>query len=100
MIKAGMATRQGLNHMTGSHPEDNTCHMESHTKTELEQLCLAEAGQRFTQVATAPFLQSSLLELFTEANISTKAFDQVLNGIFQCPPEMDEMAWCLLTALK
>ncbi len=96
----GMATRQGLNHVTGPHPEDNTHHMESHTKTELEQLCLAEAGQCFTQVATTPFLQSPLLELFTGANISTKVFDQVLNRMFECPPEMDKMAQHLLTALK
>jgi len=52
MIKqalAGMATRQGLNHVTSPHLEDNTQHMESCTKTELEQLCLAEAGRCITQ---------------------------------------------------
>jgi len=61
---------------------------------------LVEAGRCFTQAATTPFLWSLLLESFTEANISTKVFDQMLNGTFECPAEMDEMAHCLLTALQ
>jgi len=52
---------------------------------------LAEAGRRFTQAATTPFLQLPLLKLFTEANLATKAFDQVLEGNFVCPEGVDEM---------
>jgi len=103
MIKqalSGLTPRQGLNHVIGPHPMDNTCWAESRTKTELEQICLAEAGRRFTPALQTPFLQSLLLELFMEANLSTKAFDQVLDRLFECPEGTDKMARCLLLALK
>jgi len=103
MIKpamSGMATRQGLNHVIGPHPEDNTHCTQSRTKTELEHLCLVEAGRCFTQASTTPFLQPPLLDIFTKANLSTKAFDQVLDGAFKCPEDTDEMARHLLMALK
>ncbi len=60
---------------------------------------MAEASRRFTQAATMPFLQAPLLELFTEANLATKAFDQVLAGTFVCPDRVDEMTKQLLLAL-
>ena len=59
MIKAALAgttPRRGLNHVIGPTPSDPTQRTESKTKTELENLCLAEAGRRFTQAATTPFL--------------------------------------------
>jgi len=96
----GMATRQGLNHVIGPHPEDNTHCTQSRTKTELEHLCLVEAGRRFTQVSTTPFLQCPLLDLFTKANLSSKVFDQVLDRTFKCLADTDEMARHLLRALK
>jgi len=70
------------------------------TRTTLETLCLAEAGRRFTQAATTPFLQTPLIELFTEANLATQAFDQVLAGTFECPEEADVMTKRLLEALR
>jgi len=103
MIKvalAGTAPRQGLNHVIGLTPSDPTQWTLSKTKTELETLCLAEAGRRFTQVATTPFLQSPLLKLFTEASLATKVFDQVLAGNFVCPKGVDEMRRRLLSALQ
>jgi len=60
---------------------------------------LAEAGRRFTQAHHTPFLQPPLVTIFTEANIHTKAFNQVLQGTFQCPPGTDPMAQWLLAAL-
>ncbi len=64
-------------------PHGQHCWAESRTKTELEHLCLVEAGRRFTQASQTPFLQPPLLELFTKVKLSTKAFDQVLDGMFE-----------------
>jgi len=103
MIKAALAgttPRRGLNHVIGPTPLDLTQRTESKTKTELENLCLAEAGRRFTQAATTPFLRAPLLEIFTEANLATKAFDQVLEGTFVCPEGVDEVTQRLIRALS
>jgi len=67
---------------------------------DLENLCLAEASRRFTQAAKTPFLQPPLLKLFTEANLLTKAFDQVLEGTFECPEGINAMTQHLLSALQ
>jgi len=59
---------------------------------ELENLCLAEAGQRFTQVSKTPFLQQApLIDIFMEANLLTRAFDQVLEGTFVCLEGINKM---------
>jgi len=63
-----------LNPMWGPLLNDLMTWQESASKTELEAMCLAEAGHWFTQASHTPFLQSPLLvPIFTEANISTKA---------------------------
>jgi len=54
--------------------------IDSILKQELEQMCLAEAGRWFMHAATTPFLQQPLLVLFSEANLNTTAFEQVLDG--------------------
>jgi len=59
----------------------------------------SKAGRRFTQAATTPFLTSPLIDIFTESNLSTRAFDQVLAGNFVCPEEVDELTKRLLKAL-
>jgi len=61
------------------------------SKAKLEKLCLEEAGCQFTQATSTPFLQPPLLEISLEANVFSKAFDQVLAGIFECPLGMDPM---------
>jgi len=94
MIKtalAGLTNRQGLTHVIGPHPTDPNCCVKSKMQAELETLCLMEAGRCFTQAATTPFLQLPLIKLFTEVNLLTKAFDQVLEGTFICPVEVDKM---------
>jgi len=88
MIKvalAGIAPQQGFNHVIGPNLADNTQHTESKTKMELETLCLAEASQRFMQASKTPFLTSPLINIFMEANLSTKAFGQVLEGHLSSP---------------
>jgi len=103
MIKAALAgttSRRGLNHVIGPTPSDPTQRTESKTKTELETLCLAEARRRFMQAANTPFLQAPLLQIFTEANLVTKAFNQVLAGTFVCPDVVDELMKRLLWALR
>ncbi len=87
----GPAACRGLTHVIGPLPADPDRRVESKTKAELETLCLLEAGRRFTQAATTPFLTSPLIELFTESNLSTHAFDQVLSGTFVCPEEVDTL---------
>jgi len=77
--------------MIGPHPSDPDMHMESKTRPELKAMCLSEAGQRFTQAATTPFLSSLLIKIFMESNLSTCAFDQVLAGTFICPKEVDNL---------
>jgi len=69
-------------------------------KAELETLCLAEAGRQFMQASQTPLLKAPLLDIFTEANLSTKAFNQVLKGTFQYPTGTDPMAQRLITALQ
>jgi len=94
MIKAVLTdtqSRHGLNHVIGPNLSDPMKRIESKTKTELENLCLAEAGRQFTQAANTPFLQTPLLQIFTEANLGTKAFDQVLEGTFVCPEAVDDL---------
>jgi len=84
--------RKGLNHVWGPNINNEpSCH-ESQTKAELECMCLAEARRRFTQASHTPFLQSPLVELFTEHNVYTAAFEQVLQGMFSCPPDTDPAA--------
>jgi len=61
---------------------------------------LAAAGRQFTQAADMPFLQPPLLQLFTESNIYTPVFNQVLNKTFVCPSRMDPMAQRLIQALQ
>jgi len=77
--------------MIGLTQSDLTQWTESKTKMELENLCLAKAGRRFTQAAKTPFLQPPLIGIFTKANLSTKAFNQVLEGTFECPKGLDNM---------
>jgi len=72
----------------------------SQTKAELEHMCLVEARWQFTQASHTPFLQSPLMELFMESNVYTAAFEQVLQGTFECPPGTDPVATRLLQALK
>jgi len=88
----GPDARRGLTHVIGPLPAGPDRRVESKTKAELETLCLLEAGRRFTQAATTPFLTSPLIKLFTESNLSTRAFDQVLSGTFFCPEEVDALA--------
>jgi len=103
MIKLALnnhAPRRGLTHVTGPHPSDPARRLESKTRPDLETMCLSEAGRRFTQAATTPFLTPPLLEIFTESNLATHAFDQVLEGTFECPKEVNDMTKRLLAALK
>jgi len=69
------------------------------TKAELEQLCLEEVGRQFTQAANTLFLQPPLLKVFLEANVLTKAFNQVLTGTFICPLDTDPMVIRLIHAV-
>jgi len=69
-------------------------------QAKLETLCLMEAGRHFTQAATTPFLPLPLIKLFMEAYLLTKAFDQVLEGTFICPAEVDDMTKLLLKVLQ
>jgi len=52
---------------------------------------LVEAGWQFTQASHTPFLQPPRVELFTESNMYTAVFKQVLQGTFKCPPR--KLTW-------
>ncbi len=85
--------------MIGPNSADPSTQIESSSKAELEKLCLEEAGHHFTQAASTPFLQPPLLEIFSEANVFSQAFNQVLAGTFKCHMGMDPMAICLIQAM-
>jgi len=53
---------------------------EYHQKVELEQACLAEAGQRFTQAQDTPLLTPPLLDSFGKQG-NPKEVSKVLAGI-------------------
>jgi len=91
--------RQGLSQVWGPQPNNPLARPESTSKSELEITCLEEAGRWFTQASHMPFLQTPLVELFMESNVYTPAFEQVLQGTFQCPPGTDQMAKRLIEAL-
>jgi len=60
------------------------------TKQGLERECLEEVHWHFTQAVTTPFLQQPLLGLLGLTSVNTTAFNQILEGTFQCPPECDK----------
>jgi len=78
-------------HVSGPHPSDPNAGLELKTKADLEAMCLSEVGRRFTQATTTPFLTSPLIDIFTESNLSTRAFDQVLAGKFVCPEAVNDL---------
>jgi len=52
------------------------------TKDKIEQACLAEAQQRFTQARTAPMLQQPMLGIFGIDHIDTPKFEAILDGMY------------------
>jgi len=76
---------KGLSTVWGPALHNSSECQSSKTKGELEIMCLEEAGRRFTQAWHTPFLCAPLVEIFTEHNVYTTAFEQVLQGIFRCP---------------
>jgi len=61
---------------------------EYHQKVELEQACLAEAGQRFTQAGNTPLLNPPLIKIFGELG-NPKEVAKVLEGTFSPPLQCD-----------
>jgi len=91
--------RKGLSTVWGPSHHNPTERQSSKTKGELEIMCLEEAGRRFTQAWHTPFLSSPLVEIFTEYNVYTTAFEQVLQGTFVCPTGTDTMTQRFIAAL-
>jgi len=99
MAMGTTSIQQGLNQVWGPNPTNPMARHELTSKSKLELMCLEEAGRRFTQASHTLFLETPLVELFTEHNVYNTAFKQVLQGSFQCPPGTDLMAGRLLKAL-
>jgi len=72
--------RQGLNHVWGPDQANPADRHASKSKADLDLMCLAEAGRQFTQACHMPFLSPPLVDIFTESNVFTPAFEQVLQG--------------------
>jgi len=70
------------------------------TKDKIEQACLAEAQQRFTQARTAPMLQQPMLGIFGIDNVDTPEFMAILDGTYQCPLQCNAYLLKLLLSLK
>jgi len=90
---------QGLNHIWGPNQHNPSARQASKSKVELELMCLAEVGHRFTQASHMPFLLPPLVEIFMESNVHTSAFEQVLQGTFEFPIGIDPMTEHLIKAL-
>jgi len=90
---------KGLSTVWGPAHHNPTECQSSKTKGKSEIMCLEEAGRRFTQARHTPFLSSPLVEIFTEYNVYTTAFEQVLQGTFVCPTGTDTMTQRLIAAL-
>jgi len=69
------------------------------TKTKLEIACLEEAKCRFTQVAMTPMLQPPMIDLLGIDDVDSPAFQQILNGTFECPQDCDPYIQKLLPYL-
>jgi len=57
-------------------------HLMAVSKTTLEQACLEEAKQQFTQAATTPLLKASEVTGLGNLQIGSSAFLQILEGMF------------------
>jgi len=68
-------------------------------KCKLEMVCLEEAGQRFTQASSTPFLVLPLVEMFREVGLTSPAFQAVLDGTFNTPGECDRYVQKVLRKL-
>jgi len=65
----------------------------------MEKACLDEASRQFTQAKHTPFLTSPLIELFGEIGYR-KAITQVLEGLFQSPPDCNRYAVQFLSVVS
>jgi len=70
------------------------------TKVRVENACLEEAGQRFTQANKTPFLQTPLLEDFGKIGVDRLAFRAVLAGTYVAPPGCSPAMIKLLKSLR
>jgi len=77
----------GLQQITAPTADGEPTRITHTTKVELEEACLNEARRRFTQAANTPMLQEPLKFLLGNTTLTAEAFQQVLEGTFQCPEE-------------
>jgi len=92
--------QQGLSSVTAPTGSDKNRCKTTMGAAQLEQVCLAEAGQRFTQATGMPFLSEPLCSIFKNHGMTTTAFQEVLEGTFQPPKESNPYAKKLLQALQ
>jgi len=90
----------GLTQVTGPMQDNPMTRTPYTTKKEIEQACLDEAKRRFTQANDTPMLQQPMLSIFGVNNMEHPAFEQVLQGTFQCPAGCDIYLQKLLAHLK
>jgi len=68
-------------------------------KIELELECLEEVKCCFTQVSMMPMLQPPMIDLLGINDVDSPAFQQILDGIFECPKECNTYLHKLLPYL-
>jgi len=73
----------------GLHPIDSLICLESKNKNKLDKYGYLSPAGNSPKHQIPPIFQSPLLDLFSEANVCTAAFDQVLEGTNKCPPGTD-----------
>ena len=73
------------------------------TKTEIKDACKKEGLERYTQVYqghdTTPFVRSSLLKDLG-FQVDTDFVDQILNGTYECKPDVDHFIKCFINELQ
>jgi len=95
-----LETCQGLLQVTApvKGSDANNCIMYT-SKEQIKLACLEEAHHRFTKAADTPMLQKPMISCIHIANIDSAAFQQILDGTFQCPSTCNPITKRLLKQL-
>ena len=94
------AVHNGLSQVTAPRSNDDSTRVTYNSKEDLEKACLEEARRRFTQAAATPMLQPPMIDLVGLADMDKPAFQQILDGNFECPETCDPYLKKLIPYLR
>jgi len=91
--------RRGLLQVTAPTTEAPPNQITYTNKKQIELACLDEAHRQFKQAAEMPMLQEPMFSQLGIANIDSEAFQQILDGTFECPATCKPITKWLLQQL-